>query len=289
MWKTGKKAFRVALAGMPGPGPASLRKKMATDQDRDVRLATMRYLTVHVSTHLGRRIREALTLMARDSEVEIRAGVARDYRIDNKIIGALSRDAAWEVRHAILKFHPGRVTSDLGLLREANAEARREAASTLLSRCWGGETVLCRKASERAARDPDGSVRLLVAESPYSTCSALAFLIEDPEEAVRQALAERPSFCTWCKTARVTAGIGLRAPKPARVAANSKNPALRAMAAGMRSTGRQMLQDLSQDRSWFVRLAVAGNPKVDNAILERLAKDSNGLVRERARSRVQQP
>jgi hypothetical protein len=289
LWNTEKKAFRVALAGLPGLGPSSLRKRMATDPDRDVRLATVQYLQSRVQSHVAPVIHETLRLLAADSEVEIRAAVATDHRLDDETIACLSKDRAWQVRYAILKFHSRKVDSDLGILSEPDVNARREAASTLLAKDWRGNPSVSRKASEQAAQDPDRSVRLLVARSRYSTCDALAFLVEDQDEAMQKALAERPILRSWCKTARLAARINLRTQLPTRLAATSQNPALRALAAGLTGISCRTLQELSADQDWFVRLAVVRNPKTESAIIERLAQDPNPLVREFAQSRINQP
>jgi hypothetical protein len=255
----------------------------------DVRQATLQYLQGEVPTHVSRGISESLALLARDPETRIRAVVARDHRIDDSVIAELGRDTAPEVRQTVLDFHQLKVSTDLGLLDEPEPASRLKAANTLLSKEWWGNTSASRLASEKAARDSDPAVRLVTAKSAHATCVALSLLIDDPDPQVQQALAERPMFRSWCKTARLNAGIGLRSRRAALAAATSGNPALRAMAAGMTGAGTRSLKDLSRDVSWFVRHTVAGHPKVESTVLASLAEDPHPLVRARAQSRIAKP
>ena len=289
LWATGKKAFRLALAGMPGPGPASLRRQMATDPDLELRLETLNYLRVHVQTYVAPGILECLRLMAHDPEVRIRTSVAQDARIDTETIAALSRDPEWEVRQQILSCHSSRVTSDLDLLSAPHATTRLNAAATLLSQDWRGDPAVSRQASQKAAKDQDPGVRLLAAQSPYSTCAALEPLIEDTYDQIQQAVAERPMFRSWCKTARLNAGFPLHGHNPSRTAAASTNPALRAVAAGIAGAGHRLLRELSKDPSWFVRHTVVNHPRAEAAVLATLAEDPHPIVKTRALSRATKP
>ncbi|RIH76450.1 HEAT repeat domain-containing protein [Meiothermus hypogaeus] len=131
----------------------------------------------------------------------------------------------------------------------------------------------------RLALEPDPSLRLALLEQADLPKAVLEAFLLDEEETVRKAARQHPATphqtLNWVE--RLEAGLPVEMPLETLVQAT---PWVRALVARHPQTPPSLLERLTTDDDWRVRIAAAGNPGLPAAWLETLAQDGDREVRQ---------
>lgn len=275
---------RAVVAAIPGRRAAQLRPKLAADPSFPVRLSVCNYLLGNKgSRYDGSVIRETLGILSRDPVAAIRARVVQDRRLPQTDLSRLCKDKSVRVRLQVLKHWCYGAREHLGLLDHKVVGVRVEAAKLIMENHLGAATPVARKRREsahlllvaRIAGDASPLVRAVAAESGNTSLPVLNKLIADEAPEVQRVLTQRR-----LNSGRSSAEI-------MSTLAASRNPYIRAMAAGTYGAGKRRQQRLAADRCWYVRAMTAKfGHDVDKELLETLAEDSHPLVQECALRRL---
>jgi uncharacterized protein len=270
---------RVKVAEHSNAGDEIL-DRLAQDDSVEVRL--------QVAAHLDASD-ETLDRLAQDDAVEVRVRVAARRYLSNAILDRLSQDDSVAVRVSVARcfsrfsraicdqlfLGPSR-WDDIVLWTWVSATwSRHHERWPRVVRGWPGRVsdqhdqevkglALAEMLKKerllhlRLARDLSPQVRAAVAGSVWTSPGALAVLIDDADEDVRDALLARSLPRTWDQEYRWCQRFGVEG----GFLGNSENPYLRAIAANQRLTGKRWLRRLAEDDCWYVQ-AIAKRTLLD--------------------------
>lgn len=130
----------------------------------------------------------------------------------------------------------------------------------------------------RLALEPDPGLRLALLEQADLPKAVMEAFLLDEEETVRKAARQHPAtpYPTLIWVERLEAGLPVETPLESLVQAT---PWVRALVARHPQTPPSLLERLTTDDDWRVRIAAAGNPSLPVAWLETLAQDGDREVR----------
>jgi len=224
---------------------------LSQDESVKVRLA--------VAEHLYARD-ETLDRLSQDDSVDVRVKISERWYLSDTILDCLSQDSSVEVRV--------NVAGCFSLFSRAICDRLKIEFSwrdKIVPSYWVdgyrgvndiGVAEMLEKENLlhlRLARDVSPKVRTAVATSPWTSPEALAVLIDDGDNDVREALLARTLPRTtahqdrWCERFRVQGGGSL---------GDHENPYIRAIVANQRLTGKRLLRRLAEDECWYVQAIV---------------------------------
>lgn len=282
-------AVRALVPGKKGHRASNWRPHLAADPDLKVRESVRVSMKDNLRHYDGKNIRETLAILARDPIAKMRAKVLSDYRMPAEELPRLCQDPSVRVRLAVLRHKGHMVKGHMGLL-DHKRDIVRIAAVEILDSNWEGRS---RSMLERVAvSDPCAKVRNVLAESLDTSLRTLQKLIKDKASEIQLALVDRPTPSTrislkkWVAR-RLSQASEMDKSHPLPMLTGSRNPYLRAVAAGVYRAGKRRLRKLAVDRCWYVRAMTAKNGwHIEPHLLAKLMEDPHPLVREVARQRV---
>ena len=271
--------------------PAEVLTQLAKDEDKDVR----RKVAGNSQTPA-----EVLTLLAKDQDGGVRVGVAMNSNTPTEELTELAKDEDRYVRQWVAENSqtPAEVLTQLAKEEDGcfrgkvarNSQTPAEGLTQLAKdedvyvREWVAENSQTpAEVIAQLAKDQDRDVRRAVVGNSQIPAEVLTLLAKDPEEKVRKAVVKNRNT-----------------PKPV-VSELRETFLMQICADGCKgsqpSPGRRFLFTLPhcppsllaknfRSRSWLERFAIAGNPSTPEAVLERMAKEGNQLVRRAATSNL---
>lgn len=212
---------------------------------------------------------EIVDRLSQDDSVEVRVKVAERWYLSDTLLDRLSQDDSVEVRVKVAgcfsrfsraiceRLHLEPTRDDLVpwiYVRGAYGESPRrwpEGGYHLVNDIGVAEMLEKENLLHiRLACDVSPKVRTAVATSPWTSPEALAVLIDDGDNDVREALLARTLPRTtahqdrWCERFRVQGGGSL---------GDNENPYIRAIVANQRLTGKRLRRRLAEDECWYVQ------------------------------------
>ena len=288
--------------------PWAVLARMLDDHDADVRTAVASHANVPQSAlerlahdaHTGVRTavlaredapQAALETLAGDEEEEVRRRAQADPRVPRELVEgyaraeaqdtglepaaleALSLGGAWA--RGLAARHPN--TPQNALVRLATDE-RWVVRQAVAGNSSAGATLLASMAA-----DSDLDVRRSLAGHPNTPQDALETLLHDAEDGVRRAALGNPNLSAELRIARRRRAIGN--------CARAKEGLNRAIGLSHPDVPESELMKSRHLASgeWLERLALALNPTLPQAGIERLSRDGNRIVRAVAKSRLEKP
>jgi uncharacterized protein (DUF2336 family) len=197
---------------------------------------------------------EVLTVLARDKNADVRRNVAENPSAPPEVLTVLSRDKVATVRFYVAK-NPNTPPEVLtALARDEDEYVRHYVAK---NRNTPPEVFTA------LARDKDENVRRSVAENPSAPPEVLTALARDKVATVRFYVAQNPNT----------------PPEVLTVLARDKNADVRRNVAENPSTPPEVLTAFARDKDEYVRRNVAGNSSTPPEVLTALARDEVATVR----------